>query len=378
MNETTDQDQAHTWLDVMNERLNVDIDWMDPEFIKSLPSKPYDQTSNQLWMGIQLAHTTNRELLARTARELIDSGWLAVYTKMGTIMCKENMARIRGRVLVQTSPAQAYDVEATVNHAREYAREFKIRGISEERFCIKIPATGPGVLAMRKLSAEGIPVLGTAVFSVEQAIACSQAGCLYISPYFNEVRSHEDPSLWPDVEDPAVQHPFSHRIYQMTQAFKQLHEKTGMPQPLIKLAAFRHIREVIAASELGCHSVTVSAAMMRELADTNYSRELDRGQHRSKSTPDRFYDSLPQPSERLRTLLASDPLTSRPGQFEQAEIDVDYLANNAAALSAALHRDTAGRRRLEDAINMFIKAEAASQQLIESTVLDPVRGDSVL
>jgi transaldolase len=105
-------------------------------------------------------------------------------------MCKENIDSIRGRVLVQTSPAQAYDVEASVRHAREYAREFKIRGISADRFCIKIPATGPGVLAMRKLSAEGIPVLGTAVFSVEQAIACSQAGCLYISPYFNGM-SHE-------------------------------------------------------------------------------------------------------------------------------------------------------------------------------------------
>jgi transaldolase len=211
------------------------------------------------------------------------------------------------------------------------------------------------------------------------------------------VRSHEDPSLWPDVEDPAIQHPFSHRIYQMTQAFKQLHEKNGMPQPLIKLAAyvlylprrlskyftdhvcrFRHIREVIAASELGCHSVTVSAAMMRELADTRYSRALDRGQHRPKSGPDCFYDSLSQPSERLRTLLASDPLTSKFGRFEQADIDVDYLANDAAALTAALEKDAAGRRRLEDAINMFVKAEAASQQLIESSVLDTVRGSSVL
>jgi hypothetical protein len=62
--------------------VNVDIDWMDPEFIKSLPMKPYDQTSNQLWMGIQLAHAANRDILEQTARELLCQGWLAVYTKM--------------------------------------------------------------------------------------------------------------------------------------------------------------------------------------------------------------------------------------------------------------------------------------------------------
>lgn len=60
----------------------MDIDWMDPAFIKSLPRKPHDQTSNQLWMGIQLAQTSNTELLKTTAKELKAEGWLATYSKM--------------------------------------------------------------------------------------------------------------------------------------------------------------------------------------------------------------------------------------------------------------------------------------------------------
>jgi transaldolase len=100
-------------------------------------------------------------------------------------MCKENIDTIQGRVLVQTSPSQAHHTDQTIAHAREYAREFEQRGISRNRFCIKVPATAAGVIAMQQLSEEGIPVLGTAIFSVEQAIACSQAGCMYISPYFN-------------------------------------------------------------------------------------------------------------------------------------------------------------------------------------------------
>lgn len=47
-----------------------------------MPIKPHDQTSNQLWQGIQLSHASNATLLAETAKELARNGWLAVYTRM--------------------------------------------------------------------------------------------------------------------------------------------------------------------------------------------------------------------------------------------------------------------------------------------------------
>jgi len=99
--------------------------------------------------------------------------------------CKRNIPLIKGHVLVQTTPAGAYSTQATLNHARMYVKEFKRAGISKDRYCIKIMATGPGVVAAKILAQEGIPILGTGVFSIEQAVACFQAGCLYISPYFN-------------------------------------------------------------------------------------------------------------------------------------------------------------------------------------------------
>ena len=106
-------------------------------------------------------------------------------------MCKENLESIHGRLLVQTSPSQAYSTENTVAHAKLYDQEFKQQGITRNRFCIKVPSTGPGVIAMKRLAQEGIPVLGTAIFNVEQAVACSQAGCLSISPYYNRWFSSE-------------------------------------------------------------------------------------------------------------------------------------------------------------------------------------------
>ena len=52
------------------------------------------------------------------------------------------------------------------------------------------------MIAAKKLSAEGIATLGTCLFGLPQALAASQAGTYYISPYFNEVRAHADKRLW--------------------------------------------------------------------------------------------------------------------------------------------------------------------------------------
>lgn len=113
-------------------------------------------------------------------------------------MCKANIDNIKGRVLLQTLPSYAYNTEKTVEHARAYAREFESVGISKDRLCIKIPATGPALSACPILLKEGIRTLGTAVFSVHQAVAASQAGCLYISPYYNG-RFHADYQNTPSV-----------------------------------------------------------------------------------------------------------------------------------------------------------------------------------
>ncbi|PNY29015.1 Transaldolase [Tolypocladium capitatum] len=63
---------AEPWTDAAT--VNVDVDWMDPEYIKRMPFKPHDQTSNQIWVDIQLGHESNRELLLQTAKELKGKG----------------------------------------------------------------------------------------------------------------------------------------------------------------------------------------------------------------------------------------------------------------------------------------------------------------
>lgn len=83
------------------------------------------------------------------------------------------------------TPRHVYDKQAVLNQCYAYDKAFSDAGVDRDRYAIKISATGPAMTAAEQLNKEGIRVLATSVFSLSQAIAASQAGCLFISPYFN-------------------------------------------------------------------------------------------------------------------------------------------------------------------------------------------------
>ena len=99
--------------------------------------------------------------------------------------CANNLQNITGRVLVQVSPRNVYSKEATLAQCYAYDQAFRDAGVSRDRFAIKMAVTGPTMAAAAQLTKEGIRTLGTSLFGLPQAIAASQAGCLFISPYFN-------------------------------------------------------------------------------------------------------------------------------------------------------------------------------------------------
>ncbi|KAF6839843.1 transaldolase b [Colletotrichum musicola] len=356
-----------TLLEKLEEQINVDVDWMDPEYIKSMPIVPHDQTSNQLWVDIQLRHPSNRDLLLETAKELKDQGWLAIYTRMAVLMCKKNIDSIRGRVLLQTLPSNAYKMQETLEHARLYDREFARAGIGRDRYCIKIPSTNAALNAAKILSADGIPTLGTALFSLPQAIACSQAGMLYISPYYNEVRAHDEPdTLWPNVEDPAMQHPMSARIVQIIETYKRLYKETGKEQPLVKNASFISAKEAMAAGEMGCHSATISHTVLDQLAKLEYDGTKQPSEGVPK--PAHVYRNAGPTPDRLKKLLNIDPLAAAEWDGKLASTDVDYLANGGAELQKAIDADPITKTRLADALKLFIGGEESSKAKVEEVL----------
>ncbi|KAF5637404.1 transaldolase [Fusarium sp. NRRL 25303] len=274
---------------------------------------------------------------------------------------------IKGRVLVQTSPSAAYNFQETLDHARIYVSEFEKAGIPKNRYCIKIMATGPALNAAKILQDEGISTLGTGVFSVVQAVACSQAGCLYISPYYNEIRTHLDPSLWPDVQDPALEHPFSYRIAQMVQAYKTLFAATGKEQPLVKNAGFRSYKEVIASSELGCHSATISQDLLEELKNLTPENITRPAPPKMASLKCPYAAHVPIPSPRLSALL-SRHLDENRG-WTAKDLTVDLLADGGKALDQALEKESEAARMVKEALDMFIFCEEETKKLIKGTAL---------
>ncbi|RDL36003.1 Uncharacterized protein BP5553_06615 [Venustampulla echinocandica] len=361
-----------SWLQKLEEQLNVDVDCMDPTFAKSLPFTPHNQTSNQLLVNEQMSIPENKELFLKAVRERKDQGWEAVLDRISVLLCAENIGNIQGRVLLQTSPFHAYSTEKVVEHARAYAREFESVGISKDRFCIKIPCTGPAMNAGPILLKEGIRTLGTSLFGLPQAIASSQAGCLYISPYYNEVRAHAELSLWPDVEDPATQHTMSARMIQILETYKRLYKETGKEQPMVKSASFISPKEAMAAGEMGCHHATISSDVLTQLSKLEYDGSKQPGEGVPKPTHayknGGAYKGAGPPPARLSKVAKTDPLAAAKWDGKLASTDIDYLANNGSELEKAIEADPVTKTRLFEALDLFKGGEMRSKAVIEEAM----------
>ncbi|KAF5630966.1 transaldolase B [Fusarium tjaetaba] len=349
-----------TWLDKLQEQVKIDIDCMDPEEAKRfLPFKPHDQTSNQRLVYEQMVSPENRELFLKTVKEGKDEGWEIVLDRMSALLCAKNIKNIQGRVLLQTSAFHAYDTRKVVAQARSYAGEFEKLGISKDRICIKIPCTGPALNASPILLREGIRTLGTSLFSVSQAIAASQAETLSVSPYYNFPWYHTDREQWPNAEDPALDHPMSPRIVQIQHIYKQLREETGNTQPLLKPASFISAREAMAMAELGCDHVTIPEDILLQLSllDTEANPPPGSDSHMKTGSP----------SQRVAHLAGIDPLAGLdwPGL---PSLDIDYLADNGAALTEAIAADTVTQRGLDEALEAFKANELHSRDAIEEAL----------
>ncbi|KAH8895717.1 aldolase [Thozetella sp. PMI_491] len=355
-----------SWLDKLQEQLYIDADTLDEDFIKGMAPKYkfHDQTSNQLWVDDELAKESNAPLLRQVVTELKDQDWLASYTRVSVLLCKRTIDDISGRVLLQTLPSQAYNTEATLAHARLYDAEFQRAGIPRDRFCIKIPSTGPGLNAAKILQQEGIQTLGTALFGVPQAVACSQARTLYISPYYGEETTNVG------LVDPATQHTNSPRQIQILETYKKLYKETGQEQPLVKNASVWSPEEAMAVGEMGCHSVTIFPSLLKELSELPYDPE-DKASKRplpflgAKQLAHVYRDAVAL-AGRLLPLSLTDPFNKddKPVDIDAA-IKVDYLADGGKALDEAIAADAEAARRVKAALEWFIKREQDSKKRIE-------------
>jgi transaldolase len=123
-------------------------------------------------------------------------------------------------------------------------------------------------------------------------------------------------------------------------------------------------KEAMAAGEMGCHSATISHTCIEELAKLKYDGTKQPGEGVPK--PQHVYKDVGPTPERLKKLMNIDPLASAEWDGKLASTDVDYLANNGAALDEAIAKDPQSTARLQDALKLFQGGIDESRTKIEA------------
>ncbi|GBE78196.1 Transaldolase [Sparassis crispa] len=331
-------------------RLVVDVDSMDPAVASrhtGTDQQFCDMTSNQAIVCSEAARRDKANILkaacdnVRGSEATSDTQVADALDLLNILLAKEVYPYLTGRVHVQTSPSTAYDTERTVAHAKKLVALFEANGIPSSRVCIKIPATPESIVACQYLEKIGIRTLATCLFSVHQAVAASQAGCLYVAPYFNELRVHFEPGLWKEYENTVLEHPMAPIIGAIVQTFKGIGSNTlVMPASIVTLS------EAIALASLNPDHLTLSAAVLDQLAAANSPENV-----------------LGDPKSHHPEVHLATPPTST-GSSEPSILETNFLSKGADALRQALAADAEAQRKLADALKIFDEMEQQTKTLI--------------
>ncbi|MEB6336047.1 fructose-6-phosphate aldolase [Serratia rhizosphaerae] len=114
---------------------------------------------------------------------------------------------------------------------------------------VKIPATGEGLAAMKKLQSMSIPTLGTAVYGATQGLLAALSGAEYVAPYVNRVDAQGGDAL---------------EMVRELQQLLTLHA----PHAKVLAASFKTPRQVLACMLTGCRAVTLPVEVAEQLIAT--------------------------------------------------------------------------------------------------------------
>lgn len=178
---------------------------------------------------------------------------------------KEILDIIPGRVSTEIDARLSFDTRSTIARAQRIIDLYSKKGIDSERILVKVASTWEGIRAAEALEKEGIHCNLTLLFGLHQAAACADAGVTLISPFVGRVLDWYKKSTgqtYTAQTDPGVI------------SVKQIYNyyKSNGYETIIMGASFRNIGEICELA--GCEFLTISPALMQELADTEGDLEL--------------------------------------------------------------------------------------------------------
>ncbi len=194
-------------------------------------------------------------------REVARMGVLSGVTTNPTLMAKEKGVSYRDRVVeiceAVDGPISAECTSRTVDELVPEAREV---AAWHPNVVVKIPIDEVGLEATSKLSAEGIKINMTLVFSANQALLAATAGATYISPFVGRL-------------DDA-----GHDGMEVVRESVEIFDQYNLPAQVLA-ASLRHPRHVIEAALAGAPIATLPYAVLmamlkHPLTDTGIERFL--------------------------------------------------------------------------------------------------------
>lgn len=181
--------------------------------------------------------------------------------KLATLIGKEILAIIPGRISTEVDARLSFDTRASIRRARKIIGLYEQEGISRQRVLIKLAATWEGIQAAAQLEKEDINCNLTLLFSFAQAQACADAGVFLISPFvgriFDWYKKFDGVDSYPPEQDPGVL---------SVQRIFNYYKSHGFAT-VVMGASFRNCGQIRQLS--GCDRLTISPALMQQLADTD-------------------------------------------------------------------------------------------------------------
>ncbi len=265
-------------LDQLKRFTKVVADTADFESIKAF--KPQDATTNPslVYAATQkseYAHLLDEVLADRKKSGL--SGAAQIEDICDHLLVQfgcEILKIVPGRVSTETDARLSFDVEGSINKARQLVKLYEERGIPRERVLIKVASTWEGINAAEQLQKEGIRCNLTLMFSLPQAVRCAEAKVQLISPFVGRIYDWYKAANKRDyvgAEDPGVQS--VNEIYMYYKKFDYDTEIMG--------ASFRNAGQILELA--GCDLLTISPELMKELSESNDPIERKLDPERAKS-----------------------------------------------------------------------------------------------
>ncbi|MFO7608187.1 MAG: fructose-6-phosphate aldolase [Candidatus Krumholzibacteriia bacterium] len=175
-------------------------------------------------MGMCDGVTTNPSLMAKAGRTDTDA------------LLKEICTLVQGPV---SGEVTALDADGMVAEGRRLAK-------IDDHLVVKVPTTLEGLKAIAALSADGIPVNATLVFSVNQALLVAKAGAAYVSPFVGRLD---------DVGEDGMQ---------LVADIVEVYDNYDLETEII-VASVRHPMHVVDAALLGAHIATIPPDVIPKL-----------------------------------------------------------------------------------------------------------------